>query len=72
MSVVEPAGAGDSMTAALAFARAAKLPAADALRLALAAGAANVTRHGLGSGDAEMIRRLMANVTVSHLASAPV
>lgn len=67
MSVVDPAGAGDSMTAALAFARAAGMSGPDGLRLALAAGAANVTRHGLGSGDAEVIRRLADNVTISEL-----
>jgi 1-phosphofructokinase len=67
LSVVDPAGAGDSMTAALAYARAVQMPGVAGLRLALAAGAANVTRRGLGSGDAEVIQRLAANVTVSEL-----
>ena len=71
MTVVDSSGAGDSMTAALAFARARGLPASDGLRLALAAGAANVTRHGLGSGDADAIRRLAENVALSDLEAEP-
>ena len=58
-------GAGDSMTGATAAGMAADLPPEEILRLAVAAGALNVTRHGLGSGDSEAIRRLAARVDVS-------
>lgn len=67
MTPLDPAGAGDSMTAALAFARARALNADDALKLAVAAGAMNVTRHGLGSGDAEAIQRLAENVEIEEI-----
>ncbi|MDX6540882.1 MAG: 1-phosphofructokinase [Gaiellales bacterium] len=67
MNVIDPSGAGDSMTAALAHGRAAGLEPAAALRLAVGAGAMNVTRHGLGSGDAEAIAQLSENVQVETL-----
>jgi 1-phosphofructokinase len=60
-------GAGDSMTGALAAALAAGEQTEAALRLAVAAGALNVTRHGLGSGDAQAIRRLAGRVEVRTL-----
>jgi 1-phosphofructokinase len=67
MTAIDPSGAGDSMTAALASARASDMPAVDGLRLAVAAGAMNVTRHGLGSGDAEAIAQLAENVQVERI-----
>ena len=68
MEVVEHRGAGDSMTAALAVAHAKGLGAEAAVRLAAAAGAVNVTRHGLGTGRADAIEQLAANVDVERLA----
>jgi 1-phosphofructokinase len=66
--VVEPRGAGDSMTAGLGVALARGLGVDDALRLATAAGALNVTRHGLATGHADAIEQLATRVEVSDLA----
>jgi len=63
-------GAGDSMTAGLAAGLRRHLPIEDTLRLACAAGAANVTRHGLGSADADLIPGLVERVEVSELSPA--
>ncbi|MFD0985613.1 PfkB family carbohydrate kinase [Methyloligella solikamskensis] len=60
-------GAGDSMTAALAVAEARELPPDEALRMAAAAGALNVTRHGLGTGKLEHIQEIAAHVLVEDL-----
>ena len=57
-------GAGDSMFAGLGVALANGLATTDALRLATAAGALNVTRHGLGSGTRAEIERLAQFVAV--------
>jgi len=67
MEAVDHRGAGDSMTAALAVAAARGLDPESGLRLAAAAGALNVTRHGLGSGRADAIGQLTANVEVRPL-----
>lgn len=67
MEVVDHRGAGDSMTAALAVATARGLDATETLQLAAAAGAVNVTRHGLGSGRADAIAQLAENVVVTEL-----
>lgn len=60
----ETRGAGDSLTAGVvaAITRGEKLR--DAITLGAAAGALNVTRHGLGTGDAEAIGRLRERVKV--------
>ena len=57
-------GAGDSMFAGLGVALANGLATTDALRLATAAGALNVTRHGLGSGTRAEIERIAQLVAV--------
>ncbi len=60
----DPTGAGDSMTAALAVALAGGLSNIEALRLATAAGALNVTRHGRGTGKLDDIRALATSVEI--------
>jgi 1-phosphofructokinase len=64
-------GAGDSMTAGLAASISRGLTPDDALRLACGAGAANVTRHGLGSASEDLIPKLADRVTIETLTSAP-
>jgi 1-phosphofructokinase len=62
LAVVDPAGSGDSMTAALATACVEDLRPDAALKRSWAAGAANVTRHGLGSGVPGLIEELAERV----------
>jgi 1-phosphofructokinase len=59
--VVESAGSGDSMTAALAAGIATDMDAEALLALA-AAGAVNVTRHGLGGADPDVVRQMAQSV----------
>jgi 1-phosphofructokinase len=61
---MDPRGAGDSMTAGLAVGSAAGMALDDTLRLAAAAGALNVTRHGLGSGQRDHIEQLAKRIDV--------
>jgi 1-phosphofructokinase len=71
LEVVEARGSGDSMTAALAAGTASGLDAEATLRLAVAAGAVNVTRHGLAGADGDVVRRLADTaVTVEELGPA--
>lgn len=65
--VVDSSGAGDSMTAALAVSLVRGLNPEESLRLACAAGAANVIRHGLASSPAELIARLTPLVDVTRM-----
>ncbi len=64
---VDHRGSGDSMTAALATAALRRLPSDRALQLSCAAGAANVTRHGLGNVDVDLVERLADRVTIELL-----
>jgi 1-phosphofructokinase len=64
---VDPRGAGDAMTAGLAAALARGEPMVAALRLAAAAGALNVTRRGLATGDRREIDRLAEHVELRAL-----
>lgn len=66
--VVDQTGAGDSMTAALAVAASRDMDPEPMLALACAAGAANVTRHGLGSAPLDLVERLAELVKVDEIA----
>jgi 1-phosphofructokinase len=62
LEAIDTSGAGDSMTAALAVARASGYDGPTTLRLAAAVGALNVTRRGRGTGtraDAEKVAELV-------------
>lgn len=60
-------GAGDSMTAAIAAGLALGMPIEGALKLGAAAGALNVTRHGLGSGRRESVESIAKRVKLTAL-----
>ncbi len=64
---LDPHGAGDSMFAGLGVGLGSGLPVEDALRVGAAAGALNVTRHGLGTGHPREISVLSAQVKVRPL-----
>ena len=67
LRAVDHRGSGDSMTAALTAALLRGIDAETAVRLACAAGAANVTRHGLGSASAGLIEQLAHHVRIEPL-----
>jgi 1-phosphofructokinase len=67
VTTVEHRGAGDSMTAGIAAGLARGLDLPDAVRLGAAAGALNVTRHGLGTGRRDQIEGFAERVTVQQL-----
>ncbi|MEE2033085.1 1-phosphofructokinase family hexose kinase [Rhodococcus chondri] len=67
VQTVDHHGAGDSMTAGLAVAYAAGRPFEDALRLGAAAGAVNVTRRGLATGNSRAVEKMAENVQVRRL-----
>jgi 1-phosphofructokinase len=71
LEAVDYRGAGDSMTAGLAAAMRRGLGPEESLRLGAGAGAANVTRHGLGSASDDLIPRLAERVEVEVLIPAP-
>ncbi|MCY1138525.1 PfkB family carbohydrate kinase [Actinoplanes sp. Pm04-4] len=64
LTVNEHRGAGDSMTAGVTSVLARGGSFEEALRTGSAAGALNVTRHGLGTGRAEAVRELMSRVRI--------
>ncbi len=63
---LDPRGSGDSMSAALAAGLASGMAPIEALRLAVAAGALNATRRGLGTGTRGEIEDLRHHVTVER------
>lgn len=67
IGVVDPRGSGDSMTAALAAGVLRGHSPEALLQSACAAGAANATRHGLGTASPELISRLEGKVTVKRI-----
>lgn len=66
LTPVNTRGAGDSLTAALATSLARGTGLLEAVRLGVAAGALNATRHGLGSGERRTIEALAAQVLVEE------
>jgi 1-phosphofructokinase len=62
---VDTKGGGDSMTAGIAAAFAQGEDVETALRLGAAAGALNITRHGLGSGSGDAVRMLAERVEIA-------
>lgn len=67
LEVADTRGAGDSLTAGVVAGLARGEPLRTAILLGAAAGALNVTRHGLGSGDRDAIERLRDVVTSREL-----
>jgi 1-phosphofructokinase len=67
LSEVDHRGAGDSMTGGLVAGCLMGMDPLDAIRMGAAAGAGNVTRHGLGSGDPRLIRTLSELVEIRDL-----
>jgi 1-phosphofructokinase len=70
LQVVEHRGAGDSMTAGAAAVLARDGDVREALRTGAAAGALNVTRHGLGTGRRDAIAELAERVEITELPRA--
>jgi 1-phosphofructokinase len=67
VETLEPRGAGDSMFAALGASLAAGQDLDSALRLAMAAGCLNATRHGLGTGTRDQIEQLSHHIEIHEL-----
>lgn len=63
----DPTGSGDSMFAALGVGLGSGSGLVDALKVAVAAGALNATRRGLGTGTRDEIERLSRHVDVHPL-----
>ncbi len=69
VEALEPRGTGDSMFAALGASLADGQALEPALRIAMAAGCLNATRHGLGTGTRQEVEQLSRHVEVKELAS---
>jgi 1-phosphofructokinase len=67
VQTLEPKGTGDSMFAALGASLADGQELDLALRLAMAAGALNATRHGLGTGTHQQIQQLSHHIAIKEL-----
>ncbi len=67
LEVADHRGAGDSLTAGVAAVLARGGDLDEAIRTGAAAGALNVTRHGLGTGRADVIERLVERVSLRPL-----
>jgi 1-phosphofructokinase len=67
LTIADHHGAGDSMTAGLAVGLARGQELREAIRLGVAAGALNVTRRGLGTGERDQVERLAADVVVETI-----
>ncbi|MEP1124300.1 MAG: PfkB family carbohydrate kinase [Ilumatobacter sp.] len=65
LEVLDGRGGGDSMTAALAVASSRGLSFDDGLRMAAAAAALNVSRHGLGTGRRDAIEDIAKRVEIT-------
>lgn len=66
LQVADHRGAGDSMSAGVASVLARGGDLEEAVRTGAAAGALNVTRHGLGTGRAEAVHELIGRVRVEE------
>jgi 1-phosphofructokinase len=67
VETLEPRGTGDSMFAALGASLARGQELDGALRLAMAAGCLNATRHGLGTGTRQQIQLLSSHIEIKQL-----
>jgi 1-phosphofructokinase len=67
VEALEPRGTGDSMFAALGASLASGQELEAALRMAMAAGCLNATRHGLGTGTRQQIEQLSRHITIREL-----
>jgi len=67
VETLEPRGTGDSMFAALGASLAGGQELDAALRLAMAAGCLNATRHGLGTGARAQIEQLSHHIEIAEL-----
>lgn len=68
LEVADSRGAGDSLTAGVVAGMVRGEAPRGAITLGAAAGAMNVTRHGLGTGDAEAIAELRKRVGTARIA----